>query len=95
MSNATDTYEYITSAFAALRAQLAGVDDDAEISKRIRLNTAAREAARLRAVKEYATLDLIPPSDIALSITARRLMAEIDAGQFGELPADEPAREVG
>jgi hypothetical protein len=88
MSNATDTYEYITSGFCALLARLRAIDNLTDIRKRIRLNTAAREAARERICKEYAAIGTAPPSDLALSITARRVMAEVDAGRAGMSTAD-------
>jgi len=72
MRNATDTRDYIVQGFKDLRARLDHQDEAAEISKRIRLNTAAREKAIARVRSEYAGLGREPPSDLALSIIARR-----------------------
>lgn len=70
--NATDQREYILQGFKDLQKRISGVDDDAETRKRIRANTAAREAAMARVAAEYGALGLTPPSDLALSVTARR-----------------------
>lgn len=71
MSNATDQAEYIRNGFAELIAML-----DARVSEapshKIRSNTEARERALNRVCREYADLGLVPPSDLALSVTARR-----------------------
>lgn len=91
--NATDTYERVMSGFGDLLAQLRGVHDYSQVSNRIKANTAARELAQRRMQKEYADLGLIPPSDIALSITARRVMADVDAERNRQLEVDRQARE--
>lgn len=70
--NATDTREYIIQGFKDLIARLEEGDERASVSRRIRLNTAARERAIARVEREYRELGLEPPSDVALSITARR-----------------------
>lgn len=72
MRNATDIRDYIVQGFKDLRERLERGDETAENSKRIRLNTAAREAAIARVRSEYAAEGLEPPSELALSITARR-----------------------
>lgn len=72
MSNATDSYERVVQGFADLLGRLRGVDDDDAIRRRIRLNTAAREREMNRVWREYRELGLEPPSDLALSVTARR-----------------------
>jgi len=99
MSNATETYERITSGFVNLLGRLRGNDDYSDVPRRIMLNTIARERAQERTRKEYAAIGMVPPSDLALSITARRAMAEVNAERNRtldvDLPADEPAREVG
>jgi len=46
--------------------------EDENVSARIRANTAAREAAIERVRREYAAYGIRPPSDIALSMTARK-----------------------
>lgn len=71
MSNATDSYDRVVAGFAELLHRLEHIDEDAEIRRRIKLNTAAREAAIARVRREYAAYGLVPPSDLALSITAR------------------------
>ena len=94
MRNATDTRDYIVQGFKDLRARLDHEDEAAEISKRIRLNTAAREQALNRVRMEYRQLGIDPPSDLALSITARREMAAIDAERNKELAIDQPSDEA-
>lgn len=71
MTNATDSYDRVMAGFAELLIRLRNVDEDADTSRRIRLNTAAREKAIERVRREYAALGLEPPSELALSITAR------------------------
>jgi len=71
LSNATDSYDRVMSGFADLLVRLRNVDEDADTARRIRLNTQARESALNRVWKEYSALGLEPPSDLALSITAR------------------------
>ena len=46
--------------------------EDENVSARIRVNTAAREAAIERVRLEYAAYGIRPPSDLALSMTARK-----------------------
>lgn len=70
--NATDQREYIVKGFRDLIERLERGDKDSESARRIRTNTAAREAAIDRVRNEYAFEGLEPPSDLALSITARR-----------------------
>lgn len=88
--NATDTLERIAAGFVDLLGRLRGIDDHGNVSRRIRLNTAARERALERVRREYAANDLDAPSDLALSITARRVMAEVDAERNRTLPIDMP-----
>lgn len=45
--------------------------EDEDVSTRIRANTEARFAAQERVRREYAAYGIEPPSDLALSITAR------------------------
>lgn len=71
MSNATDSYDRVMQGFADLLGRLRNVDEDGDTARRIRLNTVAREAAIARVRREYAAYGLQPPSDLALSITAR------------------------
>lgn len=94
MSNATDVRDYIVNGFAELQAHLRGDDDRAEIRNRIKLNTEARQRAQERTRKEYAELGMVPPSDIALSITALRVMADVDAERNRTLGVDQPAMEA-
>lgn len=70
--NATDAHEYVVQGFADLLKRLDAGDTKADAIARIKSNTAARERARNRVWKEYGALGLMPPSDDALSITARR-----------------------
>ena len=70
--NATDTRDYIVQGFKDLIARLEEGDERVSVSRRIRLNTAARERAVNRVWKEYREIGLEPPSDFALSVTARR-----------------------
>lgn len=71
MSNATDTEERIRQGFVELleRLRAESVEDP---SKKIRSNTEARERAQNRVWREYSAIGLLPPSDLALSVTARR-----------------------
>jgi hypothetical protein len=70
--SATDIEERIRVGFADLLKTLRHVDEDVDTANRIRSNTAAREKAIARVRSEYAGLGREPPSDLALSITARR-----------------------
>lgn len=72
MSNATDTHERIVQGFADLLQLLKSGDERDDTSKRIKSNTEARQRAGNRVWNEYGQLGLMPPSDLALSITARR-----------------------
>lgn len=92
--NATDQHEYIVQGFKDLIARLEHPDEAAEISTRIRLNTAARERALERVRAEYAAYGLVLPCGLALSITARRVMAEVDAERNRTLAVDQPATEA-
>lgn len=47
-------------------------DEHQDVSARIRSNTAAREAAQERVRREYAAYGIKPPSELALSVTARK-----------------------
>ena len=94
MSNATDSYDRVVAGFADLLQRLENVDEDAEIRKRIRLNTEARERAINRVWKEYAEVGMEPPSELALSLTARRVMAEVDAERNRTLAVDQPITEA-
>lgn len=73
--SATDIDERIRTGFADLLKTLRQVDEDGDTAKRIRSNTAAREKAIARVRSEYAALRRDPPSDLALSITARRSLS--------------------
>ena len=75
MRSATDIDERIRTGFADLLKTLRQVDEDGDTAKRIRSNTAAREKAIARVRSEYAALRRDPPSDLALSITARRSLS--------------------
>lgn len=46
--------------------------EDEDVSTRIRANTAARAEAIERVRQEYARYGVKPPSDLALSMTARK-----------------------
>jgi hypothetical protein len=93
VSNATETEERVNAGFAALLEELRAIDaprpEDAA-----KATAAALERAQARVRHEYAEHDLVPPSPFALSITARRVMAELDAERNGKLPVDQPAREA-
>jgi len=70
VSNATDTEDRIRAGFAELLERLRGATvEDPE--KAARLNAAALEREQNRVWREYADHGLIPPSPLALSITAR------------------------
>lgn len=94
MSNATDSYERVMAGFADLLVRLRNVDEDGDTARRIRLNTAARERELSRVRKEYEACGMEPPSDVALSITARRVMAEVDAERNQTLSVDNPHSEA-
>lgn len=74
-----------------------GGDDEHQARQRVKFeqNAAelARQQARVRA--EYAAAGLpLPANPLALSLTARRVIAQIDAERNRDLPADQGAREV-
>lgn len=68
--NATDSEERMREGFAALLETLHANMAEAP-SQTIRKNTEAREREQNRVWREYQDYGLIPPSDLALSITAR------------------------
>lgn len=75
MSNATDSEDRIKAGFAALLQRLeADSLPDPDMAKRA--NEKARQDAENRTWREYTELGLTPPSPFALSITARRVMAQ-------------------
>lgn len=61
----------VIQGFKVLLEELRDLERPDDTSKRIRANTEAREAAQGRVRQEYAAYGLEPPSDLALSITAR------------------------
>jgi hypothetical protein len=89
LSNATDSYERVMSGFADLLGRLRNVDEDGDTARRIRLNTEARERAINRVWREYKEVGMEPPSELALSLTARRVMAEVDAERNRTLAVDQ------
>ena len=89
MSNATDTYDRIKQGFDDLLQLLRSGDERQDSSKRIKANTKAREAAGKRVWSEFAELGIAPPSDLALSITARsELGYQLPAQPAGEEAAE-------
>lgn len=87
--NATDTHEYIIKGFAEIIRDVEERLLQPDVPNVIRANTEARERAIARVRAEYATCGLEPPCDLALSITARRVMAEIDQERNRQLPVDQ------
>lgn len=87
MSNATDSHEAICAGFRELQARLAAMNEPPS-SLRIEANAKAREMARNRVWNEYGALGLTPPSDDALSITAR---TEMGIAPLANMPAEEAA----
>lgn len=85
MSNATDSEERIKAGFAALLQELMA-DSLPDPDKAKRANEKARQEAEDRTWHEYGDLGLIPPSPLALSITARR-----ELGMLPDMPAWEAA----
>jgi hypothetical protein len=70
VSNATDIDERIRTGFAELLERLRGATSD-DPGKAAKANAAALEREQNRVWREYAEQGLIPPSPLALSITAR------------------------
>jgi hypothetical protein len=70
----SDTYSRarVTQGFKELLQELRELDNPDETAKRIRANTAAREAAIERVRQEYRAYGIKPPSELALSMTARK-----------------------
>lgn len=70
--------------------QTGGIEQD-QARQRVRFeqnaSELARQQARVRA--EYAEQGLTPPSPLALSITARRAMAQVDDERRHQLPVDQ------
>ena len=62
----------IVKGFKDLLEELREMERPDDVSKRIRANTEARQAAQERVRLEYAAYGVEPPSDLALSVTARR-----------------------
>jgi hypothetical protein len=62
----------IVQGFKSLLEELRDLERPDDQSKRIRANTEARFAAQDRVRREYAAYGIEPPSDFALSITARK-----------------------
>lgn len=70
----SDSYSHarIVKGFETLLEELREFDRPGDVSKRIRANTEARQAAQERVRVEYAAYGVEPPSDLALSMTARK-----------------------
>lgn len=70
----SDSYSHarIVKGFKDLLEELAERERPDDIPKRIRANTEARQAAQERVRREYAAYGIKAPSDLALSMTARK-----------------------
>lgn len=70
----SDSYSHarIVQGFKCLLEDLRELDSPNQVGRRIRANTEAREAAIERVRLEYARYGIEPPSELALSITARK-----------------------
>ena len=86
----SDTYSHarIVQGFKSLLEELAERDNPNEIGRRIRANTEARQAAQERVQREYAAYGIKAPSDLALSMTARK---ELGIGIIYVQPEEEAA----
>lgn len=62
----------INKGFEDLLSLLRKDGDHEDVGARIRANTAAREAAQDRVRQEYRAYGVQPPSELALSMTARK-----------------------
>jgi hypothetical protein len=78
----------INKGFEDLLSLLRKDGEHEDVGARIRANTAAREAAQNRVWDEYGALGLMPPSELALSVTARR---ELGIGIVYVQPEEEAA----
>lgn len=78
----------INKGFEDLLAELRGLDNPDDVGKRIRANTEARQAAQERVRREYAAYGIKAPSDLALSMTARK---ELGIGIIYVQPEEEAA----
>lgn len=70
----SDSYSHarIVQGFKSLLETLEALDKPDDVGKRIRANTEARQAAQERVRLEYAAYGIKAPSDLALSMTARK-----------------------
>lgn len=70
----SDSYSHarIAKGFKDLLEELAERERPDDIPKRIRANTEARQAAQERVRREYAAYGIETPSDLALSMIARK-----------------------
>lgn len=81
----TGSEERMRQGFAELLEKLR-IRDAPDYRKTIRANTAAREAAQARVVREYAEARLEPPEDLSLALS---LTAIYELGY--RVPIDHPA----
>lgn len=86
----SDTYSHarIVQGFKGLLEELREMEKPNDVGNRIRANTEARQAAQERVRREYAAYGIKAPSDLALSMTARK---ELNIGIIYVNPEEEQA----